>query len=481
MAGNKESDSSVPPQGFFCIGCNIRFLTEDEGACPRCGVTADAGSTVAAMPTQLFKSGPLADLAARAPDLEVLQRLIGRDLHVYACRALLGRGGMGWVYLAEHRDLGRQCALKILSPQLAERDQEYLHNFRNEGRAAASLVHPHIVTTHAIGEADGLHFLEMEFVRGRSLQDQIDQGPLTPLRATSIICQIAEGLAAAHQAGILHRDLKPDNVLLTHRGVAKIGDFGLAKRLLSDSGSRIQDTLAGTPQFMAPELFHGEPASQASDVYSLGVCFFLLLTGRLPFARPHLKDLINAAMHEPFPSVHPACPDATLEMVECLSRLTAKSPANRPQSGLEACHLLQAVLGHLRDIETLIHDAFDGLSAVQWTRTRDRFQLQVTLPDGRGQTVYIEDSDHHAEGRLLTIFSTCCPAHPSYYEPALRLNAHVSHGGIAIRDLNGQSYFVMVDTYPRATIDTEEIRKSVLEVARQADRVERELTGIDIH
>lgn len=469
------------PLGHFCVGCNVRFLGSGDDACPRCGVAVDVASTVEAMPTQLFKSGPLHADVTKLPEIDALHQLIGRDLHVYSCRALLGRGGMGWVFLAEHRDLGRQCALKILSPHLVERDRDYLDHFWNEGRAAASLMHPHIVTTHAIGEADGHHFLEMEFVRGRSLQQRLEQGPLTPLKATSIIVQVAEGLAAAHQAGILHRDLKPDNILLTHRGIPKIGDFGLAKRLIPDAQARLPDTLAGTPQFMAPELFQGEPASTASDVYSLGICYFLLLTGRLPFARRNLNELIGAAIHDPFPDVRDACPDATLEMVECISRLTARSPANRPQSGVEASHLLQAVLGHLRDIETLMHDAFDAIPAVKWTRIGDRFRLNVTLPDGRGQTVFIEDSDHHTEQRLLTIFSTCCPVQPAYFERALRLNARVSHGGIAIRDLEGQSYFIMVDTYPRATVDPEEIRKSVLEVALQADLVERDLTGGDIH
>src|SRR5690606_331117 len=118
-------------------------------------------------------------------------------------------------YLAHHRDLHRDCALKILSPKLVRKDPEYLEFFYNEGRATAGIVHPAVVTTHAIGEVDGHHYLEMEFVPGRSLQQLIDQGPLPPLRATTIIYRIAEGLAAAHQAGILHRDLKPDNVLMT--------------------------------------------------------------------------------------------------------------------------------------------------------------------------------------------------------------------------------------------------------------------------
>ncbi|MBX3437383.1 MAG: serine/threonine protein kinase [Planctomycetaceae bacterium] len=481
MPASETPDLRGSRHGYFCVGCNIRFVREQSDSCPRCGVASPTDSTVFAMPSLLLKSGPLIDDSDAAPESEILQCLIGQDLHVYSCHSLLGRGGMGWVYLAEHRDLGRKCALKILSPQLVARDREYLEHFWNEGRAAASLSHPHIVTAHAIGEADGLHFLEMEFVRGRSLQDRVDQGPLPPVKATAIICQVAEGLAAAHQAGILHRDLKPDNILLTHRGIAKIGDFGLAKRLGPQTAGSGKETLAGTPQFMAPELFQGVSASPASDVYSLGVCYFLLLTGRLPFPRSSLGELIAAAQHEPFPRVRDHCPQATLEMVECLSRLTDRSPANRPQSGVEAWQLLQAVLGHFRDLETLLHDAFDHVPSVKWMRVQDRFRLDVNLPDGRRQAVYIEESDHRAEQRLLTIFSTCCPMQPSYFERALRLNAHVSHGGIGIRDLDGQSYFVMVDTYPRTTVDTEDIRKSVLEVALHADQIERELTGHDVH
>ncbi len=466
---------------YFCVGCNMRFAANASSSCPRCSVAVDSGLTVASLPTQLFKSGPLNDETTGSPDVESLNHLIGRELHVYQCRSLLGRGGMGWVYLARHRDLGRECALKILSPKLAERDPNYLKHFWNEGRAAASLTHPHIITIHAVGQADGHHFLEMEFVRGQSLQQLLDQAPLSPLKATSIICQIAHGLAAAHQAGILHRDLKPDNILLTHRGFAKIGDFGLAKRLHPSSVDMMPETIAGTPHFMAPELFQGSPATTASDVYSLGICYFLLLTGRLPFPHRSLNELVTAAQSEPLPNLSHLCEGTTREMIDCLNALTARSPANRPQSGLEAHFLLDAVLGHLRDIETLIHDAFDPTPGVTWTRQLNQFRLQVPLPDGRGQTVYIESSDHASQHRLLTIFSTCCPVQPHYFEQALRLNHEISHGGIAIRDLDGQSFFVMVDTYPSATVDAEEIRQSVFEIARQADSVEHRLTGRDVN
>src|SRR5690606_25075144 len=150
------------------------------------------------------------------------------------------------------------------------------------------------------------------------------------------------------------------------------------------------ERLAGTPQFMAPELFQGERASMASDVYSLGVCYFLLLTGRLPAARKGLNELMLAAINEPLPSVRDDCPDATLEMVECVHHFMDRSPANRPQSGTEAAHYIQAVLGHLRDIDSLMHEAFDGNASARWRRAGNRFEIQIELPGSRGQKVFVE-------------------------------------------------------------------------------------------
>jgi serine/threonine-protein kinase len=341
------------------------------------------------------------------------------------------------------------------------------------------LVHPNVVTIHAIGEERGFHFLEMEFVAGRSLQQLIqDEGRLTPVRATTLTTQIADGLAVAHQAGIVHRDLKPDNVLLTHRGVPKIADFGLAKRIVAEDGTSTEP-LMGTPNFMAPELFNRQGATPCSDVYALGVCYFLLLTGRLPFVRGTLRELQHSAAIEPLPNVRALCPDIPLEMAECASLMLAKSPQNRPRDGIEASQLLHAVSGQLRDIESLLTEAFGDAADVCWTRTGHCYRLELKLPDGRRQTLFVEPSDHSATERLLLIYSVCCNAQPEYYKDALRLNSEISHGGLAIRDIDGESKFVMVDTYPRATVDAEEIRRSALEVAYRADAVEKLLTGLD--
>ena len=403
--------------------------------------------------------------------------ILGRRLHVYDCHSLLGVGGMGRVYLAKHIELHRDCALKILSPRTASQDGDFVARFRNEGRSTAALVHPNIVTIHATGIVDSYHYLEMEFVSGRTLQELInEEGSLTPIRATVLAAAIATGLASAHRRGILHRDLKPDNVLMTRGGVPKIADFGLAKRIFDDGG---KDLLVGTPNYMAPELLTGEAATTASDVYALGVCYFQLLTGRLPFTGGALSELREAVLNDPVPSVREFNDEITLEMAECVSMMLSKTPENRPQDGFAAAQLLQAVAGQARDIESLLREAFRGNTNASWTRLNDRYEVIMNLPDGRRQAVFIEPGEHETSGKLLLIYSVCCPAQPEFFEEALQLNADLPHGSVAIRNVDGTPQFVMIDTYPRATVDAEEIRGSVLEVALRADDIEHRLTGDD--
>ena len=179
--------------------------------------------------------------------------LDGQQVDIYYCERLLGRGGMGAVYLAKNQLLHRYCALKVLSPKRVSHEFDYVTRFENEARAAAALVHSNIVTTHAIGRWNHLHFLEMEYVAGTSLQQEMDNhGPLGPIRSTTMAVGIAGGLAAAHRIGIIHRDLKPDNVIVSPASVPKIADFGLAKRIVGDDIPA--NNLAGTPYYMAPEV-----------------------------------------------------------------------------------------------------------------------------------------------------------------------------------------------------------------------------------
>lgn len=472
--------SEAAPVVVYCNGCNERLVSAD-GICSRCGAVLDGTNADHLQETLLVHDWHGEGTYYAEPN-EEFDALLGSELSVYQLESLIGSGGMGRVYLAKHRDLGRNCALKILSPRSSQANENYVGRFMNEGRATAALVHPNVVTIHAIGAGEGFHFLEMEFVAGRSLQRLLrDENRLTPVRATALAATIAEGLACAHHAGIVHRDLKPDNVLLNHQGIAKIADFGLAKRVASKSHPHVPHDLAGTPNFMAAELFQGEPACPASDVYALGVCYFLMLSGRLPFVATTVEELMSQVATEPLPNIRSLCPRVSLEMGECLSLLLAKSPRNRPRDGIEAAQLLRAVLGQTRDIESLLTEAFAGDPSVCWTREGHRYQLVLDLPDGRRQTLFIESSDHAASERLLLIYSTCCDADSNFYESALRLNSEIPHGGLAIREIDGRAKFVMVDTYPRATVDVEEIRRSILEVASRADAIERRLTGRDEH
>ena len=468
----------------FCPNCQFSLEPVSiSPVCPGCGHSVPTSASVTSN-TILFRGpaeeAPAATDEPKATQATEVDELIGQQLGVYDCQGLLGAGAMGRVYLARHRDLQRKCALKILPPSLAASDPGYVARFLNEGQAAAALNHPNIVTIHAIGAERGYYFLEMEFVAGRSLRALIeDEGPQTPVRATGLALRIAEGLASAHTNGILHRDLKPDNVMLTHQGVPKITDFGLAKRVLFHSESSQPREFVGTPTFMAPELLESQPATPASDVYALGVCYFFLLTGKLPFQGETLNGLIQNIRHQPLPSFRSFGLSIPMELAECATMLLAKAADNRPQSGVEAVQLLQAVLGQNEDIESLLQKAFVNHPEIRWNRENQRYRIQLVFSSGRKQIVFVESSQHAAVDRLLKISSICCPAIPVYFEPALRLNSEIVHGALAIAETDEGAFFVMVDNYPLSTVDPEELRRSVLEVAHRADAIEKLLTGLD--
>ncbi len=407
-------------------------------------------------------------------------QLIGRKLHIYQCVSLVGSGAMGRVYLALHDDLQRHCALKILSPRRGVCDAEYIARFQQEGQAAAALIHPNIVTLHAVGHMGDTHFLEMEYVAGRSLQQLIrEEGPLPADRALQLTAMVADGLAAAHRAGIIHRDVKPDNVMVTRSGIAKIGDFGLARRTLTTEGDSLANVICGTPNYMAPELFQGQEASPASDVYALGLCLFQLLIGRLPWREVSLTELARCGRTETVPNIRDLRPELSLEVAECVALLTAPTPDQRPVDAVAAAQLLHAVLGLERDLESLLIEAFGNDTTVTWVRDGENFCVTRQLPGNRQQKVFLEPTQHAVHERILLLYSICCRATPHFYEQALQQNAVVMHGSLAIREIDGQKMFVVINAYPRSTVAPEEIRRSVSEIAAQADQVEQLLTGQD--
>ena len=465
--------------------------------CPFCGEDAPNGIPAADCPfegqtgcplspqTPAPESDPLAETIAyrganRLGDHDGFPAeddLVDRPLGQYRIGAVIGQGAMGRVYRAEHTGLGRTSAIKVLSPGLIARQPQTVERFSAEARAVACLIHPNVVTVHNLGFDRGYHYIEMEYIHGgTSLREElIHQGAFEPMRAATLVRQVALALEAAHQSGLVHRDVKPANVLLTADGKAKLADFGLVRRL----DDRHSGSLAGTPTFMAPELFTGVPADARTDLYAVGVMWFYLLSARLPFASDKLADLIRLHKHAPAPDIRRLAPDLPDEIPPILARLLEKDPKKRPQSAGEFAEELKAVLGHLRDTEGLVQESLEGLDCLI-QGAKDRFRVIVPVPGDRIQEVYVEFAQGRKNERLLQIYSVCAPADPSHYEFALKLNAELTIGGLSVREVNGQPMFVMTRTYSRAHVSPADIRAAVTEIAKRGDWVEQRLTSMDV-
>jgi len=222
--------------------------------------------------------------------------MIGKTILHYKVVRKLGEGGMGEVYLAEDTKLDRQVALKFLSEQFAS-DQNFKVRFKREAQAAAALNHPNIITIHEVAEYEDRPFIAMEFVEGESLKELTARKDLSVQKVIDLGIQISQGLAKAHQAGIIHRDVKPQNILIDKDGRARICDFGLAKLrrevMLTRTG-----TTVGTVAYMSPEQGQGKEVDQRSDIFSLGVVLYEMITGQLPFKGEHEAAIVYSIVNE---------------------------------------------------------------------------------------------------------------------------------------------------------------------------------------
>jgi YVTN family beta-propeller protein len=260
---------------------------------------------------------------------------LGREVAGYQVEEVIGRGGMGVVYRAEHLRLGRKVALKVVAPQIA-REPKFRERFLRESRTAGSLDHPNVVPIYDAGEADGVLYIAMRFVDGVDLASLVArEEKLEPARTARIVAQVASALDAAHEAGLVHRDVKPSNVLLPARGAGRgehayLGDFGLTKRVLSESGMTGSSAFLGTIAYVAPEQIEGRAVDAKADQYSLACLVYECLTGHRPFERETDVATLYAHLRDPFPSVGEAVdPTLRVDLDAALARAAAKKPADR--------------------------------------------------------------------------------------------------------------------------------------------------------
>jgi serine/threonine protein kinase len=312
--------------------------------------------------------------------------MIGKTISHYKIEELLGKGGMGVVYLARDIRLNRPVAIKVLKPELTA-DPDRLRRFFQEARSAAAVTHPAIAQVYDVDTIDGTTFIVMEYVAGQTVRRLVTNRELDLLGSVEIAIQVAEGLGHAHKANIVHRDIKSDNIMVTRDGYAKILDFGIAKLLedeaeeakketsqdLSSTKTLMQTkagTLMGTVAYMSPEQARGQSVSQASDVFSLGIVIYEMITGELPFKGDSPLDTMHSIAFDEARPVTVARKNLPPELNRIITRCLRKNPRSRyPNAGVLADDLKRLK----REIETGTQAAFPRGQRLQriieWLKT----------------------------------------------------------------------------------------------------------------
>src|SRR5436853_457180 len=285
-------------------------------------------------------------LATSMSGIDDSQSFSGEMIGVYRLMAELGHGGMGTVYLAYDTRLGRQAALKLLPSRLIN-NPERVRRLQREARAATALNHPNIITIYDFGQENGRDYIASEFVEGRTLRDYVGNPDLTLNQILDVAIQVASALSAAHAVGIVHRDIKPENIMLRRDGYVKILDFGLAKLIEKDSdlGTEAETRalelktspgiLMGTVAYMSPEQARGLPLDARTDIWSLGVVLYEMVTGQKPFDGQTPTDvIISIAEREPSPLTS-RTPEAPIELERIVMKAIAKGRDTRYQTAAE--------------------------------------------------------------------------------------------------------------------------------------------------
>ena len=270
--------------------------------------------------------------------------MVGRTLSHYRILEKIGSGGMGEVYLAEDTKLDRKVALKVLPPELAE-SEERRARFTREAKAIAALNHPNIVTVYSVEEAEGVHFITMELVKGKTLTELLPKNGFPLSQFLELAIPFADAVAAAHQEGITHRDLKPDNAMVGEDGRVKVLDFGLAKPTAGFAGGGASElptqakteegAIVGTLNYMSPEQATGRTVDPRSDIFSLGIIFYEMLTGRRPFDGATSGDVLSSIVKDTPRAVDEVRPEVPREFSKIVRRCLAKEPTRRFQTALD--------------------------------------------------------------------------------------------------------------------------------------------------
>ena len=313
-----------------------------------------------------------------AKDPRVGSTVAGR----YVIEGIIGEGGMAVVYQARHKLVDRPCALKILNPQFS-RDATILERFRREAKHAQRIAHPNIIEIGDYGETDdGAAFLVMELLEGKSLAEVIAAQRLPLPRALGLMVQMTRALARAHDFEVIHRDLKPENVFVLRGDIVKLLDFGIA-RCTQDSRLTGLGEIFGTPQYMAPERGQSMDVGPASDLYSLGIIFFEMLTQVLPFDAPDAPTVLVKHMREPPPRLRQYAADAPQAMEDLILALLAKDPAERPVDAHRVLRDLQSICDSVgvpfpADLKVAPPPTLTPVSVDRWARRADLFERMLS-------------------------------------------------------------------------------------------------------
>ncbi|MBM4032675.1 MAG: hypothetical protein FJ291_12930 [Planctomycetes bacterium] len=300
----------------------------------------------AAAPDLLLKRGLLTErqvaMVHQAVASSKAATKVPRELGSFELLEKIGQGGMGSVFKARQKELNRVVALKVLSPRLA-RSKEFVERFLREARSAGRLSHPNIVAAIDVGESQGFYYFAMEYVDGETVAKLVArQGPLPEERALQIAADVARALDHAHQKGLIHRDIKPDNIMVMPDGRVRVTDFGLAKAIGTGSPEGTdEERFLGTPAYVAPEQIRSEPDIDCrADIFSLGVTLFQMLTGELPFKGANPMAIAAAVVSEPLPAIRKLRPDVSISAARVVEKMTAKDPAQRYATPGEAADAL---------------------------------------------------------------------------------------------------------------------------------------------